>query len=260
VAAQKMFSEGRYADAASRFERAYSVKPVPAILYNLARCYEKLKDVPRALRAFRDYLRQEPKAPDRKKVEASILALEKKLRAQGFSQLIVVTDPPRARVKVDGKDIGESPASVELVKGPHDVTLALEGYKPVDRVLDIKLEASSFMSVQLEKLPPPPPPKLLPPPPVVQSPALELVEKRRPPNPVPGAIAGGAALVGAGVGTYFWMSAETTAKALRTGNQSGAERDVLYDRAVKQSDTAMVAFAAAGGAAVTAVVLFLVNR
>jgi hypothetical protein len=151
--AQGLYARKRYAEAAARFERAYALKPVPAILFNLARCYDKLLDTPRALRAYRDYLRAAPEAADIAEVQASILVLEKRLRTLGLSQLLVLTDPPGARVRMNGKDLGESPVSAELVTGKYDVSLRLDGHAPVDSVVEVTLEKSSVLSVMLKPLP-----------------------------------------------------------------------------------------------------------
>jgi hypothetical protein len=155
--AQGLYARKRYAEAAARFERAYALKPVPAILFNMARCYDKLMDTPRALRAYRDYLRAAPEASDVAEVQASILVLEKRLRAMGLSQLLVLTDPPGARVRMNGKELGESPVSAELVTGKYDVSLRLEGHAPVDSVVEVTLEKSSVLSVMMKPLPADPP-------------------------------------------------------------------------------------------------------
>ena len=50
IAGQDLFRAGKYAEAATQFERAYELKPHAAINFNIARCHEELGHVPQALR------------------------------------------------------------------------------------------------------------------------------------------------------------------------------------------------------------------
>jgi len=245
------------------------------VLFNLARCYEKLQETARALRFYRDYLHQSPDAKDRGLVLDSIAALEARLRKRGVSQLIVYTEPPGARVQVNGKDIGESPASVELVPGVHPLVVSAEGY----------VTETQYVTVRFDKLPE----AVIS---LVRSPEAEPPRERAPVNPRPAAprppapaealpqaavaieageqaeethvqvapwIAAGGAVAGVAVGAGFGWKASDTANTYRTTTQFD-RRPALKAEIESQALVANGAFIVAGAAAVTAVVLLLVSR
>lgn len=78
----KAYREARYQDAVNAFVEAYRLDPDPALVYNTGQAWEKLGNLPNALRAYRDYLRLAPDAPDRATVEAIIQNLETRLSKQ----------------------------------------------------------------------------------------------------------------------------------------------------------------------------------
>jgi tetratricopeptide (TPR) repeat protein len=78
------YDEARYDEAAREMEAAYRLRPVAALQYNLAECYDRLSRLDDAVGAYRKYLEGTPGAPDRATVEARISNLEK--RASGQSQ------------------------------------------------------------------------------------------------------------------------------------------------------------------------------
>ena len=131
--AQRLYKQAQYAEAIAKFEEAYRVKPHPVIFYNIGRCYEQLGEIPKALRNYRDYLRLVPEAADRETVTDAIANLERRLKEKGVQQLMLFADPAEARIEVDGKEIGSSPATVELVPGNHRVAVRAKGFEPVER-------------------------------------------------------------------------------------------------------------------------------
>ena len=52
-----LYALGRYAEAAPLFERAFEIKPDPALLYNAAQAYRLMGDKPRALTLYQNYFR-----------------------------------------------------------------------------------------------------------------------------------------------------------------------------------------------------------
>lgn len=70
-----LFREGRYAEAAERFQLAYNVDPAPNLLYNLARAHEEAGDRETAALFFQSYLDRYPEADDRAEVEQRIASL-----------------------------------------------------------------------------------------------------------------------------------------------------------------------------------------
>ena len=183
---QRLYKQARYAEAIAKFEEAYAVRPHPVIYFNIGRCYEQLGETAKALRAYRDYLRLAPDAKDRETVADAMVNLERRLREKGVQQLMVFADPPNARIEVDGKDLGTSPASVELVAGNHTLAVRAEGHDTVERAFVMTTARATEMTIALRPsakepvvvaTPPPPPPPVEPKkdekPPEVKAPAEE---------------------------------------------------------------------------------------
>jgi tetratricopeptide (TPR) repeat protein len=60
------FNLGKYEDAASQYEAAYSLVPDPALLFNIGQCYRLAEKPEKAQIAYRSYLRTSPEsAPNR---------------------------------------------------------------------------------------------------------------------------------------------------------------------------------------------------
>ena len=81
--AKKLFSLGRFAEAAQEYNRAYVAKPVPVFLFNLAQCYKRLgavEDLRKAVFYYRSYLRNEQFTPMRESVEEEIAKLEHQIK------------------------------------------------------------------------------------------------------------------------------------------------------------------------------------
>jgi tetratricopeptide (TPR) repeat protein len=73
------YDEGRFEDAASLLLKAYSLHEEPVILFNLARVYEGMGDLPKALDAYRAYLDRDPHASDRGSIEQRVATLRKQI-------------------------------------------------------------------------------------------------------------------------------------------------------------------------------------
>ncbi len=74
------YREGRFQEAIDLLNEAYALDPKPVLLYNLARAYEGLGDIPKAIEGYRRYLDNDPKAPDRGALEQRIATLERQQR------------------------------------------------------------------------------------------------------------------------------------------------------------------------------------
>jgi tetratricopeptide (TPR) repeat protein len=69
------YAAGEFREAADHFVSAYELTHAPELLYNLARCYERLGEKERAAEQYGMYLRMSPDAEDRAEVEQKIAAL-----------------------------------------------------------------------------------------------------------------------------------------------------------------------------------------
>jgi hypothetical protein len=278
---QKLYKQARYAEAIAKFEEAYAVRPHPVIYFNIGKCNEQLGETAKALRSYRDYLRLAPDAKDKETVSDAIANLERRLREKGMQQLMVFADPPSARISVDGKELGSSPASVELIAGNHTLTVAAEGFEKVERSFVMQTTRATEMTISLRPVsavketpvvsdapkvepkkttvtdPGPPPP----PPPMVVTPEQPQKKGR-----LWTYVAGGVAVAGLGAGIGLGVAAQGEAdkfvKVSTPHDPNTVQADFL--RAQKAANDvavgADVAYAVAGAAAITAVILFFVEK
>ncbi len=278
--AQRLYKEARYADAIVKFEEAYALKPSPVLFFNIGKCHEQLGDVPKALRSYRDYLRLAPDAKDKDTVSDAIANLERRLKEKGLQQLMVFADPPTAVIEVDGKVLGNSPASIELTAGNHKLSVKADGYETTERAFVMQTARATEMTINLRpagtKLDPPPPP------PLVDVPKKDEPKKDEPPKLTPKDtvvassgngvtktgepakkgrlwtwVAGGVAVASVGAGVGMGVVAQNTAKTVPDAaiGQARAQAQSAQGLALG----ANVAYGVAGAAAITAVVLFFVE-
>ncbi|MBI5477304.1 MAG: tetratricopeptide repeat protein [Deltaproteobacteria bacterium] len=142
------YREARYQDAIDAFLEAYRLDPDPVLVFNVGQAWEKLGNVPNALRSYREYLRLAPRAEDRRTVEASIRNLEARLREKGVQQVSIYSTPAGAEVIIDGKRVGQTPWTAEIAPGRHEAVLRLGSSGVVrkefmlqpDRAMDIDVD------------------------------------------------------------------------------------------------------------------------
>lgn len=146
---QKFYKAALYPEAIEKFQQAYAIRPHPVIFFNIAKCYEQLEETGKAMRAYRDYLRLSPEATDKETVTDSIANLERRLKEKGQNQIIVFADPPTAKIEIDGKEVGTSPASAELASGTHKIAVRAPGFDPVERTFIMSISRASEMTVNL---------------------------------------------------------------------------------------------------------------
>jgi tetratricopeptide (TPR) repeat protein len=131
------YAAGRFKDAVDLFLEADALAPSAPLSFNIARAYEKLGDDSGALRWYRDYLRRAPDAANAKDVQAAVDGLENRLAKKGVQQLTVLSTPAGATVTVDGRPVGVTPWTGDLLPGKHSVGLSLRGYD--DQTLEVEL-------------------------------------------------------------------------------------------------------------------------
>jgi tetratricopeptide (TPR) repeat protein len=92
------FALGHYPVAAENFEKAFELKPDPALLYNAAQAHRLAGDKERALILYQNYLRIYPKAGKRSEVESRIEELKKAIERDRE----VATSPPTTTIPATG--------------------------------------------------------------------------------------------------------------------------------------------------------------
>lgn len=181
-AGQDAFQKEDYAKAADEFLKAYETKPFPAFLYNAAVCYENLRDYPRAIELFKQYLADDPRASDRKEVEKRIAELEKHVattsattppgggdaatqpsvdappppalpEARTKGVVVIESKPPGATIYLDNKRkgaIGKTPWNGSL-DGEHTVILESKGYKQEKKKISPSSDKLVFLYFSLSE-------------------------------------------------------------------------------------------------------------
>jgi hypothetical protein len=152
---QRFFVDGKFIEAALKFQEAYDARPFPQFLFNIAACYEKATKYSMALEFYSRYLKESPKAADRDKTQSRIEALKAGIREldkapaesgpptaiQELEQpetvglVVVESDPAGASIYLDdkkGEPISKTPWNGSL-SGEHVILLERKGYKPVKK-------------------------------------------------------------------------------------------------------------------------------
>jgi tetratricopeptide (TPR) repeat protein len=174
--AQSDYLQGKYDEAAQGFQEAYGARPFPQFLYNVGASFhmkgKKASDVVaygKAVEFYKRYLKEEPQASDKAKVEKAIGVLEAEIKrlqelttAQGSAAgsaappqvaaseevqqlgdvkvrglVVIVTEPQNATIYLDDKKKGAfatTPWSGSL-EGEHKLIIEKQGYKPVETVI-----------------------------------------------------------------------------------------------------------------------------
>jgi tetratricopeptide (TPR) repeat protein len=82
IKGNRLFDLQRYSESAREYEAAYEAKDDPALLFNIGQAYRLAADYPKAIGAYKAYLRRSPHPHNRAEIEARIADLQKLLAAQ----------------------------------------------------------------------------------------------------------------------------------------------------------------------------------
>jgi len=143
------YREARYQDSIDAFVAAFQLDPDPALVFNTGQAWEKLGNVPNALRAYREYLRLAADAPDRAIVETIIRNLEARLREKGVQQVSVYTSPAGAELTIDGMPHGPTPWTGEIAAGRHQVVLRMAGHGETRKEFMLSPERAMDLDIDL---------------------------------------------------------------------------------------------------------------
>ena len=73
---QTAYDLGKFREALRRFEAAYELKPVPALLFNIGQCHRKLGDLQQAANLYRSFLRADPGSTQAEQAESLLAQVE----------------------------------------------------------------------------------------------------------------------------------------------------------------------------------------
>lgn len=143
--AQRLFDAGNFAAAESTFRAAYEAVPNPVVLRAIAAAQERQGNIGAAAQTLQQYLRDSPGATDRAQVEAHLRELTSRP-----ATLAVGSTPPGAQIVVDGNPTGQvTPAEVSLTAGEHTVELRLAGHQAVQQSVNALPATRMRMDVTL---------------------------------------------------------------------------------------------------------------
>jgi outer membrane receptor protein involved in Fe transport len=124
------YTQGDYQGALEHFLASNRLVPNRNVGFNIARCYEQLKQYPAAYRYYTQSLEGEPDAQARARVEAALEKIKPHVAV-----LRIVTEPPGATIYIDRKDLGprgNSPRALGLTPGRYKVIVELPNYEPAE--------------------------------------------------------------------------------------------------------------------------------
>jgi hypothetical protein len=78
----RLFDLQRYLEAAKEYEAAYEAKDDPALLFNIGQAYRLAADYPKAIGAYKSFLRRNPGAKNRVELETRIADLQRLVAEQ----------------------------------------------------------------------------------------------------------------------------------------------------------------------------------
>ena len=113
------FALTHYAAAAENFEKAFELRPDPALLYNAAQSHRLAGNKERALALYRNYLRIYAKKEKRAEIEAHIEELEKAIaRDKAIENAPPTTTEPIAAGPTEGMPAAEITAPLPPAPAP----------------------------------------------------------------------------------------------------------------------------------------------
>lgn len=121
------YERGDYQSALAHFLASNRLAKNRNVLFNIARCYERLQAYPEAHRHYTRALEGETEPAALQKIDVALARI-----SQYVAVLKVVTNPPGARIYLDRKDLGErgtAPQSMALAPRAYRVIVELDGYE-----------------------------------------------------------------------------------------------------------------------------------
>jgi hypothetical protein len=134
--ALELADDGQFDAALVELNKAYELAPTYRILYNVGVVYQQLKDYARALDAYELYIEEGGAGIDEDRLKDVNARIERLNGRVGY--LEVRTSEPGAEVTVDDRLVGKTPLRpVRVNSGQRKVTVHLPGRPAQTRVLDL---------------------------------------------------------------------------------------------------------------------------
>ncbi len=155
-AGEQRYKEAKYAEAFDSFKKAFDLIPTPHAQYWMAMSLDKQGKPVEAYAAFKMFMENpaREKAGEEKNATAGKRYEELK-KTPG--ELNLVTDPAGAAVTIDGEaQMGETPMTVKLSPGSHQVEIQAAGYAPQTIEVTVDAFGKTDKAVTLTEEAPPP--------------------------------------------------------------------------------------------------------
>jgi len=145
------YDAGDFRGALQHFLASNRLVPNRNVVFNIARCYEQLKQAPDAYRYYASALESETDPKLRQRLVDALARI-----APNVALLRVTTDPPGASVYLDRRDLGArgaTPRTLALAPGAHKVLVELAGYEPAQsESVELKLGATAEVTLKLTRI------------------------------------------------------------------------------------------------------------
>ena len=144
------YQRGEFKAALEEFLASNRLVPNRNVTYNVARCYDELKQYPEAYRYFTLALRDETDVDTRARIEHALAAIR-----QNVAVLEVESEPPGATVFIERRDLGprgNTPTALGLKPGSYVVLAELPGYYPARLEVPQSLRDGRQVSLKLEPI------------------------------------------------------------------------------------------------------------
>jgi hypothetical protein len=116
---RELATQKKYKEAITQFEKAFELRPAPALLLNVGRAYEKFGKPKKALEAYRRYLLKARLVdPNRKMVDQMVRRIEKKLGIKHQASGLIDTQSVKA---TGGSGRKKKDLTLQLVHTPVDM-------------------------------------------------------------------------------------------------------------------------------------------
>ncbi len=144
----KFFKKGKYAEALAEMRKANAAIPIPATIFNMARCYQEMGQYAEAVEYFQQYMEEGDNKKKLKKTEAALAELIPK----AFGSVEVTCRPAGSKVEIAGVGAGPCPYVKEQVRaGKWTMVTSATDHTRVRQELTVKPGERSRVSVTLKR-------------------------------------------------------------------------------------------------------------
>lgn len=144
----KFFKKGKYAEALAEMRKANAAIPLPATVFNMARCYQEMGQYAEAVEYFQQYMAE----GDNKKKLAKTEAALAELIPKAFGSVSITCRPAGAKVEIAGIGAGPCPYVKEQVRaGKWTMVTRAEGHAEERQEITIQAGERASVSVTLKR-------------------------------------------------------------------------------------------------------------